>query len=121
MPAYLKLLLSLEHLGQGFAGVHTQSVSHEDDLLDVVVSLELRDVFVHVGSRVEFQGLALERKCVDHDDVVKVGWKSEEEECAVCGRAEEGSVFCDRGKLLKQAVAPVFMLLSFQNFFGAKQ
>ena len=68
MTAYLELLLGLEDFGQGFTSSNTQGVSDKDNLLNMVVGLEVGDVLVHVGSRVEFQGLALERKYVCHGD-----------------------------------------------------
>jgi hypothetical protein len=59
---YLQSLLRLEHFGERFAGLDAQSVSEELDLLDLVVALEVLDVWLNVLGGGELEALALERK-----------------------------------------------------------
>jgi hypothetical protein len=57
---YLEALLGLEDLGQGLAGLDTERVAQEPDLLDVLVVDQGLDVRLNVLGGGELEALALE-------------------------------------------------------------
>jgi hypothetical protein len=59
---YLEALLGLEYLCQSLASFHTESVTQEPDLLNLVMCLQVFNVWLNVLGRGEFEAFALDRK-----------------------------------------------------------
>jgi hypothetical protein len=60
--AYLKVLLGLKDLCERLAGLNTKSVAQEPDFLDLVIGLQVLNVWLNVLGGGELEALALDGK-----------------------------------------------------------